>query len=140
MGSEEVEGRIVAKPSFGMTTRLCIIAGLLLAVGCAGIWVATTWFEADWRLLLVAMGVCVISSLVAHVVGEYPRGDDYFAARMALSLAARTAPPFLLVIIVKLNPSLPFGAAFVLYIVLLYLIGLVVDVQLHVSRLKSVEA
>lgn len=140
MVSVKVEGRVVSKPSFGLTTRLCMIAGVLVAVGLVAIWLASIWFEVDPGMAGLALAVCVISSLVAHVVGEYPRGDDYFAARLALSLAARTGPPFLLVVVVKLMPDLPFGPGFVIFVILLYLLGLVVDVFLHVSRLKEVKA
>ena len=90
-------------------------------------------------MAILAFGVCVISSLVAHVVGEYPSGDDYFAARMALSITARTGPPFLAVVIVKLLPGLPFESGFVFLVILIYLVGLIVDVALHVARLKPAE-
>ena len=86
---------------------------------------------------VLALGVCVISSLVAHVAGEYPSGDDNFAARLALSMAVRTGLPFLTVIVVKVVPSIPFESGFVLLVILFYCVGLAVDVSLQAARLKA---
>jgi hypothetical protein len=122
--------------SLGLRNRLLILAIGLLLFGAATILVADRLFDVNLMMAILALSVCVISSLLAHIVGEYPKGDDYFAARLAGSMAARTAPPFLLVIIAKLRPEIPFESGFVFFIILFYLVGLIADVGMHVVRLK----
>ena len=123
--------------SLGLLTRLAVIAGVLLVVGTVAIGL-TSYFElCDFRFAIGALVVCVISSLVAHVAGEYPSGDENFAARLALSMAVRTGLPFLAVIVVKVVPSLPFESGFVLLVILFYCVGLAVDVSLQTARLKA---
>ena len=122
--------------SLGLKNRLLLLAVGLSLFGAVAILLVSSFFEVNLNMAVLALVVCVISSLVAHVVGEYPKGDDYFAARLAGSLVARTALPFLLVVIVKLSPDLPFERAFVLFIILFYLVGLIADVSMQVSRMK----
>ncbi len=123
----------------GLIPRLCIIAAVMIVVGAIAIWVAVHFGFLSLPMALGAWAVCVISSLFAHVLGEYPKHPDLFAARLAGSMAARTGPPFLAVILVKAIPSLTFKSGFVFLIVLFYLVGLLVDVKLQVGRLKSSE-
>ena len=125
-------------PSFGLKKRLYVLAFGLMLIGATAILIVSSFFEVNLKMAILALVVCVISSLVAHIVGEYPKGDDYFAARLAGSMAARTAPPFLLVIIAKLSPELPFESAFVFFIILFYLVGLIADIAMHVLRMKPV--
>ena len=123
--------------SFSLVTRLGLIATVVLVVGALSLW-AVYYFEfCDMRLAILALAVCVISSLVAHVAGEYPSGDENFAARLALSMAVRTGLPLLAVIVVKASPEIPFESGFVLLVILFYCVGLVVDVSLHSARLKA---
>ncbi len=121
----------------GLVTRAAIIVAIMVAVSLVGVFAVVQFQLFSFGLAVLAAVVCVISSLVAHVVGEFPKGDDYFAARLALSIMARTGPPFLLVLFVKLIPDSPFQPGFVFFVVLLYLVGLFVDVAMHVSRLQA---
>lgn len=125
--------------TLGLRSRLLLLAIGLSLFGAATILMVRSFFDVNLNMAILAPVVCVISSLVAHVVGEYPKGDDYFAARLAGSLMARTAMPFLLVVIVKLTPGLPFERAFVLFIILFYLVGLIADVSMQVSRMKRTD-
>lgn len=88
-------------------------------------------------MLLLAFGTCVISSLVAHVVGEYPSGDANFMARLGGGMATRTGVPFLVVISARLASSDPLSVGFVALVILFYLVGLVADISLHVLRMKA---
>lgn len=88
-------------------------------------------------MLLLAFITCVISSLVAHVLGEYPSGDANIMARFAGSLAARTGLPFLVVISARLASSGSLNVGFVVLVILFYLVGLVADISLHVLRMKA---
>lgn len=131
-----VQAKTGATERLGLSLRLGVLGLLLTSISLVVIAVGAGHWFSTWLAVLAAI-VCVISSLAAHVVGEFPRGDDYFAARLALSIAARTGPPFLLVVIVKLIPDLPFESGFVFFVVLLYLVGLFADVTLQVMRLKQ---
>lgn len=117
--------------------RLLTISAVYLVVGAVAIALSLSLQSVSLPLAFLAWAVCVISSLVAHVVGEYPSGDDYFMARLARSMVARSGPPFLVVIISKLSPVLPFESGFVLLIVLFYLVGLIADVALQVLRINA---
>ena len=117
--------------------RLLLIAATLVVSAVIAIPVLVGFQQVDVEMAGLAFLVCVISSLVAHIVGEYPSGDDYFAARLALSLSARTLLPFLVVLMAKLSPAIPFEPGFVLLIILFYFVGMVVDVFFHVKRLKT---
>ena len=123
--------------SFSLLKRLAVIAVVMLAVGALAIWAVYQFELCKMWLAFSALAVCVISSLVAHVAGEYPSGDENFAARLALSMAVRTGLPFLAVIVVKASPEIPFESGFVLLVILFYCVGLVVDVSLHSARLKA---
>jgi len=123
--------------SLSLSARLAIIAAVVLGVGALAIWAVYHFELCEMWLAFLALGVCVISSLVAHVAGEYPSGDDNFAARLALSMAVRTGLPFLTVIVVKVVPSIPFESGFVLLVILFYCVGLAVDVSLQAARLKA---
>lgn len=123
----------------GMATRLLILAAVMLVVGALTISAAVHFQVVELEAAVLALIVCVISSQLAHIVGEYPSGDDYFMARLAASISVRTGIPLFAVVFVKLSPKIPFEPAFVFFIVLFYLVGLFVDVALHVLRLKPVE-
>lgn len=123
--------------SSSLLKRLAVIAVVMLAVGALAIWAVYQFELCEMWLAFSALAVCVISSLVAHVAGEYPSGDENFAARLALSMAVRTGLPFLAVIVVKASPEIPFESGFVLLVILFYCVGLVVDVSLHSARLKA---
>ena len=123
--------------SLSLPARLAVIAAVVLGVGALAIWAVYHFELCQTWLAFLALGVCVISSLVAHVAGEYPSGDDNFAARLALSMAVRTGLPFLTVIVVKVVPSIPFESGFVLLVILFYCVGLAVDVSLQAARLKA---
>ena len=105
-------------------------------VWAIAILVAVYFQVAQLETAILALAVCVISSQLAHIAGEYPSGDDYFMARLASSISVRTGIPLLAVVLVKLSPIIPFEPAFVFLVILFYLVGLFADVALHVARLK----
>ena len=119
-----------------MGLRLLILSLTLLVTGILIIGLGVLVFGAQIQTGLLGWFVCTIAALLAHVGGEYPRGDFNFAARMAIQMAVRTLPPFLIALwgINFVEP--PLETSLVFYILSFYLIGLVVDVQLHVLRLK----
>ena len=95
--------------------RLLIIAIVFAVVGALSIWVVTTFDLVSSRLAWLALVACVISSLVAHLLGEYPSGEEKFMARLGGGMVARTSLPFLFVIYVQMTTSEPLGSAFVIW-------------------------
>lgn len=124
-------------PFSSLGFRLVMLSSALLAVGVVAIALSVQLGGVSFSMALLAFVVCAVSTLLAHVAGEYPAGDDNFAARLALSMAVRTGPPFLLVILMKLNSELPLPPGFVVLIVLFYIVGLAVDVSLQSYHLKQ---
>jgi len=74
---------------------------------------------------------------LAHVAGEYPKGDPFIAARMAVQIVVRTALPFLVAVWGLNFADPPLEKSLVLYMILFYLVGLVAEVQLSLSRLNA---
>ena len=110
---------------------IMVVSGVVI-IGLGVLVMGTPWFEA-----LLGWGVCTVAALLAHIGGEYPRGDFNFAARMAIQMVVRTAPPFLVALWGINFAEPPLETSLVFYILSFYLIGLTVDVQLHVWRLKA---
>ena len=114
-----------------MLFAIMSLAGLvIIALGVFAF--GTSLFEA-----LLGWGVCTVAALLAHLGGEFPRGDFNFAARMAIQMVVRTVPPFLVALWGVNFAEPPLETSLVFYILSFYLIGLIVDVQLHVWRLKA---
>ena len=114
-------------------TRLLILAAslllslLVLAIGqqvIGGYW-SYSLFSAFLFGLCVAIG--------AHILGEYPQGDELMLKRMATTLAVRTAA----VLCLSRWGANAIGKDFVYYLLFFYLIGLFVDVWLHTHRLQT---
>jgi hypothetical protein len=125
--------------SSGLGSRL---AKIVTVMGMVGIVALLLFSFMDWgglAMIAVAWVICLVASLVAHVVGDLNSSADDFAIRLALGMAARTVPPFLLVLVARLSPAVPFESGFVFSVILFYLVGLFVDVSLHVARLKMAE-
>ncbi len=120
-----------------LSYRLGLIVLIFSVVGGLVSFAVLTFSLAEPSELWVAIGACVISSLVAHVAGEYPSGDDKFMARLGGGMFARTSLPFLVVITTQLASPEPVSGGFVLLVILFYLVGLVADVSLHVLRMKT---
>lgn len=121
-----------------LLTRLALIIAVMLLVGggAAALGIQMQWVATS--SVVSGLVVCLVASVLAHIAGEFPKGDALFMARLALSMAVRSGIPFLFVLIVKLTEMVPFGNGFVVYIVTFYLLGLFVDVLLTVRRLGSV--
>jgi hypothetical protein len=117
--------------------RLVLIGLLFVVLGGLAIWVVLAFELVEPKLAWLALGACVISSLVAHIAGEYPSGEDKFMARLGGGMFARTSLPFLVVISTQLTSPDPLPTGFVLLVILFYLVGLVADVSLQVLRMKT---
>jgi hypothetical protein len=122
-----------------VAARLVILASVMIAVGAIAIGVAVPFGILPLSLAVLALLTCVVSSLVAHVAGEYPSGHEFFMARLTASMSIRTGLPLLVVLFAKLSDRIPFKPAFVFYIILFYLVGLFADVALHMWRSQAAE-
>ena len=121
----------------GLRKRLLILTAVMLLSGALIILAGVLLFKSDLSTATVALVTCLISSLLAHVAGEYPRGDLYFTARLAIQMMVRTGLPFAVALWGLYFAEPPLETSLVFYMILFYLIGLVTDVQLNLSRLNS---
>ncbi len=134
----KAQAKIWNSQTTGLVRRLVLLGAGMLLFGLIAILIAVYFQVAQLETAILALAVCVISSQLAHIAGEYPSGDDYFMARLASSISVRTGIPLLAVVLVKLSPRIPFEPAFVFLVILFYSVGLFADVALHVARLKLV--
>lgn len=128
----------VDRKSFGgLVPGLVLLALILASVGIGSLLVGTTLIGSTFHVVLLAWSVCFFSTLLAHVAGEFPQGDSYFAARMALQLVVRTVPPFVVAVWALHFAAPPLETGLVFYMILFYLVGLIADVRLTVGRLNA---
>ena len=120
-----------------LTTRLLLLGLLMLVVAAVVLAISVGLFQANLQTGLIALAACFISALGAHVCGEYPKGDVYIMARMALQMVVRTALPFVVSIWGLYFAEPPLEKSLVFYMILFYLVGLVADVQMSLARLKA---
>lgn len=121
----------------GLTLRLVVLALVMLAIAGVATLVGSLFFSTGTQTALIALVACLVSALLAHVAGEYPKGDPFIAARMAVQIVVRTALPFLVAVWGLYFAEPPLDKSLVLYMILFYLIGLVVEVQLSLNRLNA---
>ena len=123
--------------TLSLPKRLTILATVLLVcaavIGCLGVLV----FGSSLQIVLIAFVPCLVGALLAHVAGEYPKGDLYIMARMAVQIVVRTLPPFVVAVWALYFAQPPLEKSLVFYMILFYLIGLVMDVQMSLARLKT---
>lgn len=123
--------------SKGIGYRLALLATVVAGVGVVAALVGVSFFQTDWKTAAIALAACLVSTLLAHVAGEYPEGDELIMARMAVQMVVRSALPFLVAVWGIYFADPPFEKSLVFYMILFYLVGLVVDVQLSLARLKA---
>ncbi len=129
----ESSGRSTAK----LAMQSASILVLVVVVGVLALLVGHFLFGTGLQVGLLAILVCSISAALAHGLSEYPRGDEYALLRIFIGMSVRTAPPFLLALWGLYFSEPPLEKSLVLYIILLYLVGLFTDVILNVSRLNN---
>lgn len=117
--------------------RLLMLAIIILALAAVVILVGVMLFKTSTHTAVLALVTCLVSALLAHVAGEYPKGDIYIMARMALQMAVRTALPFAVAVWGLNFAEPPLEKSLVFYMILFYMVGLVADVQLSLGRLKA---
>ena len=120
-----------------MASRVTALLGVMIVAGIVIIGVGSGLLGASLSNALIAWSVCTVSALLAHVGGEYPKGTHNFAARMAIQMVVRTVIPFGVALWGVKFAEPPLETSLVFYILSFYLVGTLVDVQLHVRRLKS---
>ena len=117
-----------------MLVRLIFLAVVELVAGVVAITVC--WFlEINVFTGLLALVVCLVSTLAAHVESEYPRGHELLMARMALQMAIRVSIPGLVAVWGIYLKDPPFDLSLVFYIIFFYFVGMVADVQVALKKL-----
>ncbi len=117
--------------------RLVVLALVMIALAAVCIVAGSLFFKTGIQTALIALVSCLVSALLAHVAGEYPKGDAYIAARMAVQIVVRTALPFLVAVWGLYFAQPPLEKSLVLYMILFYMVGLVAEVQLSLGRLNA---
>ena len=120
-----------------LSSRLMLLFVVMLATGFLVVGLGVGLFGTGVLEALLGWAVCTIAAMLAHIGGEFPRGDFNFAARMAIQMVVRTVPPFLVALWGVNFAEPPLETSLVFYILSFYLIGLLVDVQLHVWRINA---
>ena len=123
--------------SKGLVTRLGYLAVIVSVVAVVAALTGTLLFDADIKTAAIAWLVCLVSALAAHASSEYPKGNEFIQARMAIQMLLRTGLPMLVAIWGIYFALPPLEKSLVFYMILFYLVGLVVDVQLNISRLNA---
>lgn len=122
-----------------LASSLALLAVFMLSIGIAVSLVGTSFFGSSVEVVVLAWSVCFLSTLLAHIAGEYPQGDSYFAVRMALQLVVRTVPPFVVAVWALHFAAPPLERGLVFYMILFYLVGLIADVRLTIGRLNATQ-
>jgi hypothetical protein len=117
--------------------RLALLALIVFMFGVIAMLVGITVFQSDLKTAAIALIACLVSALFAHVAGEYPKGDELITARMTLQMVVRTALPFAVAVWGIYFSEPPLEKSLVFYMILFYLVGLVVEVQLSLARLRA---
>lgn len=125
-------------PSPGLARRLGLLSVVVVSFSALITLLGVMLFNASFQTAVIALLACLISALLAHVAGEYPRGDEFVMARMAIQVVARTSLPVVVVIWGLYFTEPPLEKSLVFYMIFFYLVGLVTDVQLSLARLRSV--
>lgn len=119
--------------------RLVFLTVVELLAGVVAI--SVCWFlEINVFTGLLALGVCLVSTLAAHVASEYPRGHELLMARMAMQMAIRVSVPGLVAVWGIYLKDPPLDLSLVFYIIFFYFVGMIADVQVALKKLGPVGA
>jgi len=119
--------------------RLIFLTVVELLAGVVAI--SVCWFlEINVFTGLLALGVCLVSTLAAHVASEYPRGHELLMARMAMQMAIRVSIPGLVAVWGIYLKDPPLDLSLVFYIIFFYFVGMIADVQVALKKLGPVGA
>jgi len=114
--------------------RLIFLTVVELLAGVVAI--SVCWFlEINVFTGLLALGVCLVSTLAAHVASEYPRGHELLMARMAMQMAIRVSIPGLIAVWGIYLKDPPLDLSLVFYIIFFYFVGMIADVQVALKKL-----
>lgn len=120
-----------------MATRIAVLAALMIVSGIVIIPVGVIGFQTSIQTALLALLVCLVAGVIAHVAGEHPKGDVFIMARMMIQMAVRTSIPFAFALWAINFANPPLEKSLVFYIILFYMVGLVSDLQLNLARIKA---
>ena len=114
--------------------RLIFLTVVELLAGVLAI--SVCWFlEINVYTGLLALVVCLVSTLAAHVASEYPRGHELLMARMAMQMAIRVSIPGLVAVWGIYLKDPPLDLSLVFYIIFFYFVGMIADVHVALKKL-----
>ena len=114
--------------------RLIFLTVVELLAGVLAI--SVCWFlEINVYTGLLALVVCLVSTLAAQVASEYPRGHELLMARMAMQMAIRVSIPGLVAVWGIYLKDPPLDLSLVFYIIFFYFVGMIADVQVALKKL-----
>ena len=125
--------------SFGQLARqTAIVFVSVVSLGLLLSFLGSWFFGATVWVGLLATLVSAFSSAAAHLASEFPRGNEFALARLMVGMAIRTVLPLLVVVWGLKIAQPPLEKSLVLYIILLYFVGLLLDVVFNVRHLKNI--
>jgi len=123
--------------SLSLRWRLLVLASVILLLAIVTGLVGVLFFSTPIQVVVIAFLACLVSAILAHLAGEYPKGNAYIAARMAVQMVVRTAVPTVVVVWGLYFAQPPLEKSLVFYMILFYFAGLITDVQLTLARLNQ---
>ena len=123
--------------TYGLAKRLVILAAIVIGAGVLMVGIGTLLFGTDLFVGILAICVCTVATLIAHLFADMPKGDEYILLRLALGMAVRTGLPFAVALWGLYFAQPPLEKSLVLYIILLYFVGMLADLLFNVNRLKQ---
>ncbi|MDG2468543.1 MAG: hypothetical protein P8M80_04635 [Pirellulaceae bacterium] len=122
----------------GMSARLLLLFSSLLAAFavCLSVTLLTTQSETvDFSACCTAFGLILTTSLLSHLVGEFPRGDEHVLLRLCGTISVRSGLILLFLAVGGRSHLLHNGLIY--YILAFYAIGLGTDILLTCLRLTN---
>lgn len=123
--------------SLSLPLRLVVLASVVVVSAIVAGLIGVLFFSTPIQVVVIAFLACLVSALLAHLAGEYPKGDPYIAARMAVQMVVRTSVPAVVTLWGLYFAEPPLEKSLVLYMILFYFAGLITDVQLTLARLNQ---
>ncbi len=136
MNSQPQPSNPETTPSF---SRRMVLLVVVFAVACCLLVVAVwaTFGVGSVPTVLLVSGVCFLAAVLAHLVGEFPRGEIFLTSRVLASAFVRAGIPLVLLLILKITNSHHLENGAVYFVCVLYVVTLVADLMIHVRQFKS---
>ncbi len=122
----------------GLCARLAILTVAMAFTAVLAAFTQAAWSElpVDWPNASIALGTLWWPMILALIVSEYPRGEEFLLLRLAGATFCRTGMPLLVILLLRYSkPQLVDQMVFT--IVSVYAAGLVTSILLSVLKLGN---